>query len=45
MSRGYLSCIAPTGSVAVLKMTHEEVVFARRRWAAVGWYPPIEDLG
>lgn len=44
---GEIVGVSDTGraTVAVLKMNHEEVVFARRRWAAVGWHPPGEDLG
>ena len=31
-------------TVAALNMNHSEVVEARRRWVAVGWHPPVEDL-
>ncbi len=38
--------ISPVGRVTVdtLKMNHPLVVEARRRWVAVGWHPPEEDL-
>ncbi|MEM7112305.1 MAG: HNH endonuclease [Chloroflexota bacterium] len=32
------------GTIAALKMNHEEIALARRRWVAVGWHPPSEDL-
>jgi 5-methylcytosine-specific restriction endonuclease McrA len=31
-------------TVAALKMNHPIIVQARRRWGAVGWHPPAEDL-
>jgi hypothetical protein len=39
--------ITPTGraTVEALNMNHLLIVEARRRWVAVGWHPPVEDLG
>ena len=31
-------------TVVALNMNHHEVVQARRRWVAVGWHPPVEDV-
>lgn len=31
-------------TVAALNMNHLDIVEARRRWALVGWHPPIADL-
>jgi hypothetical protein len=38
--------LTPIGRVTVvaLKMNHLEIVEARRRWIAVGWHPPQDDL-
>ena len=31
-------------TVAALNMNHPLIVEARRRWTAVGWHPPAEDM-
>lgn len=31
-------------TVIALNMNHPDIVDARRRWALVGWHPPVEDL-
>ncbi len=37
---GLTSCGRVT--ISALKMNHEEIVRARRRWVSVGWWPPEE---
>ena len=36
--------VTPCGraTISALKMNHEEIVCARRRWVDVGWWPPEE---
>lgn len=31
-------------TVLALNMNHPLIIEARRRWVAVGWHPPLEDL-
>ncbi|GAB4577591.1 MAG: HNH endonuclease signature motif containing protein [Anaerolineales bacterium] len=37
--------LTPIGraTILALKMNHPDIVFARLRWAAVGWHPPQMD--
>ncbi|HED04728.1 MAG TPA: HNH endonuclease [Candidatus Fraserbacteria bacterium] len=36
--------ITPCGraTVQALRLNHAEIILARRRWASVGWWPPLE---
>ncbi|MBI3915183.1 MAG: HNH endonuclease [Chloroflexi bacterium] len=38
--------LTPTGraTVSALNLNHPLIVEARRRWAIVGWHPPLEDV-
>ncbi|MEW5987092.1 MAG: HNH endonuclease [Chloroflexota bacterium] len=38
--------LTPTGraTIVALNMNNFEIVEARRRWVAVGWHPPLEDV-